>query len=370
MRDGWVPWRRAISRGMKNSSVSLLTDKPFLPQSRSELISGRAADFRQTLLLRAAAGQAWQGALERAGTERLSNVLKGSIGPLASSDSDALAAFTNAAVSWQEGLRSIGVFDRLLPDMVSVPLGQKFGVSTQTVVAPEANEAAGIVVQSLSIDGSEALTPRRVSTIIVLTRELLRVSEAQALVDRELRNGATAGVDSAFLTDLVAATTPTVSAGSTTINVLTDVSALLAAVPLRSTSRPAFVFDPAAAVKLSLLQTNAVFAFPNMTPLGGKLLGIDALVSDQLPSGTALLLDASSIAAGATEIQIDASNSADIQLDTAPNVAGIGGSPSTPVPAAMTSLFQTNSTALKVSRYFSFRVLRADLIASLSGVSY
>ena len=90
---------------------------------------------------------------------------------------------------------------------------------------------------------------------------------------------------------------------------------------------------------------------------GGNIGGINVLVSDQL-SGTAVLADASQIAAANEGLVVNMASHATVDLNA-------GGSPSD-----LTSLWQTNCRGIRVERWWAARVLRAGAVASLSSVDY
>jgi hypothetical protein len=71
------------------------------------------------------------------------------------------------------------------------------------------------------------LEPRKAAATVVITDELGRLAGASgdALIRTELRNAVVAATDNAFLTALIATTTPTASSG----DVLADLATLLAA---------------------------------------------------------------------------------------------------------------------------------------------
>lgn len=100
------------------------------------------------------------------------------------------------------------------------------------------------------------------------------------------------------------------------------------------------------------------------------MAGVPTLISDSLPTGTGVMFDAAQVGANSGEVRVDSSTVADIQMDNAPTNSAGAGSPPTPVPTTIVSLWQTNSVALRVERYFLAKLLRSGAVASLSGVSY
>jgi hypothetical protein len=297
--------------------------------------------------------------------DRVLQVVKAAVaaGSLDNGDS-ALAAFADVSGAWLAALRTAGVFDAMVADMIPAPMLQRFAASTTTYAWGEVLEGAGIPLARLTLDGADPLLPRRVAAIMVITAELARSSDAAALIDRELRAGVVAGVDQAFLAALLAAVTPAASAG----NRVDDIDTLLAAVPLGAGSRPYFIFAQDVGKRLATERSSDVRLWPEMTPLGGSIVGVPALVTDRLAAGTGLLVDAAAIAANAGEVLLDISSAASVEMSDTPTVASIAGSPPAPVPVNLVSMFQTNGRALRVQRYYAFRVLRGAAFAAVEGM--
>ena len=97
-------------------------------------------------------------------------------------------------------------------------------------------------------------------------------------------------------------------------------------------------------------------AFPQMTVNGGSIGGVTILVSGQLPAGTGVLFDATAIAAASENVALSASREAVVTT-----VASL---------ASSVSLWPQDLVALRAERWFGFSLLRADGVASLSGVDY
>jgi hypothetical protein len=104
-------------------------------------------------------------------------------------------------------------------------------------------------------------------------------------------------------------------------------------------------------------------AFMQMTPMGGRIAGVDVLVSDSLPVQSALLVDASQIAASASTIGLDASNQATIQMDTAPDSPPTGNT-------VLTNLWHSNLVGLRATRFWAAERMRANAAALITGINY
>jgi hypothetical protein len=246
------------------------------------------------------------------------------------------------------------------------PMLQRFGVSTVAIVADEIDDGLGIPVQRLTVAPVTAMRPRKVTAIAVVTRELARASSAEQLIDAELRAAVAAGTDKSFLSGLISASTPITSG-----HAIDDISALLAAVPLGPQSRPHFILSPSAARALSVQRgSGGEKTWPDVTPLGGSILGFPLHVTDQLAAGVGLFISADAVAANGGSVELDTSDQTTIEMANPATQSIASGSPLAPVPSSVISLFQTSSTGVKATRTFGFQVLRASGIASLTGIAW
>jgi hypothetical protein len=82
-------------------------------------------------------------------------------------------------------------------------------------------------------------------------------------------------------------------------------------------------------------------------------------VSDAAAAGVLLLFDASQVAVSSGTIELDRSNAATLQLDTAPDSPPLTSSP-------YVSLWQQNMSALRAERFFGVSRLRTTAAASIS----
>ena len=105
--------------------------------------------------------------------------------------------------------------------------------------------------------------------------------------------------------------------------------------------------------------------FPAMSASGGEIANLPAVVSSGVPDGSLYLIDGSGIAADGGAVTVSASSQADILMDTQPSMDA-----TTPTPASMVSMFQSNSTALKADAWFGVQVLRDDAVAVIEGISW
>jgi hypothetical protein len=278
-----------------------------------------------------------------------------------------IADYRVMAAAFSESLRSLSVFDAMLANgMTPAPLRSR-GVTVTSGISGSVKPEGQIKTISQLVLGSALVEPRKAAGIIVVSAELADRADpaARALFDSELQKAVVAATDSVFLADLVAATTPTASAGATLANIVTDLGVLLAAVTNGANSKIYFIIGTTNAKKLSLkASSTGAPAFPNFGPNGGDLIpGVTGLVSDQIPSATAIMVAADGVAGSADTVVLDGSSETMLQLDTTPD------SPET-ASTVPVSLWQHDMRALRAERFFGFVIHRASAVASLSGVAY
>jgi hypothetical protein len=144
-----------------------------------------------------------------------------------------------------------------------------------------------------------------------------------------LTKAVAAATDQFFLAALVAATTPTASAGATLANVTTDFDTLLGAITTSATSKIFYVTSP---TNMKGIVTKATAggqpAYPNLGPNGGEIFpGVTAIASDQVPSATAIIFAADALVGNADLIVPDSSKVTTLNLETAPDSPVVAGTP-------------------------------------------
>ena len=295
---------------------------------------------------------------------KVADVLKAGVPP--SSTGNSAALFAPMATAFVESLRYASVFDRLWPSATHVPVHALAITITTGFIAGTVGEGGVKPASALALNGA-GIVPVKVAGFVAATDELFRMSNPAAaqLFDSALRQAVTVACNTRLLTDLIALTTPIPSSGTSATNVLTDLGALLETIQVGENSRLFFVLSGADA-KALLTKTNSagVLAFPrlNLTTGGEILPGISAIISNALPTGTALLVDAAGLLLGDEGLTLDGSRQAALQMDSSP-------SPET-ASTVMLSLWSANMQALRCERVFAYAVGRPGALASLSGVDY
>lgn len=302
---------------------------------------------------------------QRMGFGRVESVLRSAVEAGTTSDPDwagNLVDYRQVVESFVEGLRSISVFDAMLPASRRVPLRSQLAVVTSTANGAATGEGALKPITQLALDAG-GLDPAKATAVTVVTDSLLRFATSAALnlLNRELRGGVTAATNARFLADLATGISPISSTGDP----LVDLRAALAVVSTHGTSRLFWIVDPLRAVQLATFSgTNGEPAFPTMSPVGGSIAGVTVAVSDQVPedsNGTlSLVVDADQVAMGSETITLRASRYGDLVMDDAP---GSG-------EQELVSLFQSNSVAILAERWFGSQRLRDSAVSTISGADY
>ena len=273
-------------------------------------------------------------------------------------------AYQELSDAFLVSLRNFGVFDSALPYAVDVPLNMQVAVTTTGVSGASTPEGQVKVISRISL-AAQALTPRKAVAIIATTTELLRAGGAKAakLFQQELSRAVIAETDRAFLSVIASGITPTPSAGSNAQAIASDMGALLGALTVGVGSKVFIAMSPGDAKHFAIqIGTTGERAFPGLTISGGDYAGATVIPTDAL-SGSIVGFDASQIAMGSTGVELDASNQASIQMETAPDLP----------PTAATSyasLYQLNMTGLRATRYYGCERLRTSAVSVISGVNW
>lgn len=279
-----------------------------------------------------------------------------------------------------EFLHSMTVYDKL-------PLRQ---IPANVQIKGQDGAATGYWVgQSKAIPATTAdfsavnLTPLKVAALAVVSNELLRDSSpaAEQLVRDALVEASSQRVDTTFLSNAAAVSgvspagilnglTGITSAGTDGAGLRADIKALYATfIAAKNVNGLHLVTTPSLAKSIQLM-TNALglTEFPGITAAGGSLLGDPVTTGDNVGSGQLIMLKPSDIyRIGDSGVQVSISREAMIEQDTAPT-----GATDTPVAASanLTSMFQSESTAIKVVRSINFAKRRASAVAFVTGADY
>lgn len=232
--------------------------------------------------------------------------------------------------------------------------------------------------------GTNILQPLKVANIAVITEELLKRASvaADTMIRDELvralqerldvdfvdpAKAAVAGVSPASITNGV---TGIASSGNDAAAIRADVAALMAGF-LAANNIPSagvYLMRTDTALMLSMMQNPlGQSEFPGIGMQGGTFMGLPALVSDYVPAGTVILVNASDVYfADEGGFDLAMSREASLQMDNAPTHNSV-----TPTGAAnMVSMFQTNSVAFRCERHLNWAKRRPGAVQMLTGVQW
>lgn len=222
----------------------------------------------------------------------------------------------------------------------------------------------------------------KVANIAVMTEEIMRFSNPsiEVLVRDELANALQERMDTDFITPSVTVT-PGVrpasitngantfaSSAVTSSQIASDVAALMAYMTAANIDMNSLVFvmRQAQAISLALMKTTlGVFEFPTMSASGGTLFGVPVIVSNYVPSGVVVLLNANDVyLSDDGGVNVAMSNQASLEMETAPSMtANSGASPPTISAQSVVSMFQTNSVAIRAERFINWSRRRDAAVA-------
>ena len=212
----------------------------------------------------------------------------------------------------------------------------------------------------------QLLELKKAAAIVVTSKELADYPGAQQLFASELQKAVIAATDTNFLAALVAATTPTASAGSSLANIITDLGVLLGAVTtscnvegvLRHVSDQ---HEKAGAQEqlgwLTGISRSHTQRRRSVWWCHGNRIRLYPIRCGTHVCGRAIVGNADAILPGKSE-------QSTLQMEsTSPDSPPVAGT-------VLLSLRQNDLLALRMERFFGFTVMRTSGVASLSGVSY
>lgn len=291
--------------------------------------------------------------------------------------------FAGDFVDFQRPLSIIGQFGvGSIPGLNSIPFNVRIAGQTSGGNASWVGEGAPKPLTSFDFNATE-LRWAKVAAISVLTNELIRFSSpsAERLVRDALAAAVNERLDIDFIDPAKAAVanvspasitngaTAVASSGSDAEAIRNDVQRLWAPfITARNPPRSAvYLMDSTTALAVSLMQNPlGQSEFPGLTMNGGTFMGVPAIVSDNVPPGIVVLVNARDIwLADDGQVTVDASQEASLQmLDNPTNNSATG------TATSLVSMFQTNSTAFRAERYINWQRRRASGVAYLTGVTW
>jgi hypothetical protein len=281
---------------------------------------------------------------------------------------------TNDYREFLVGLQPLSAAARLIEMGVYASLGrfqtllfpQRQGLPS---ILPWVGEAAPIPVSSRVLEQITLGPLKKLATISVLTNELLRRSDAAAIVEQVLREDASYSLDLAYFSTAAASSsvhagllnglTPLVpTSGGGEVAARTDLAALINAVAVGGSGQVVIVTGLSRAAALPMLW--------NMRLDGITILGSPAVADTRLISTDPQSL----LHATDPSLDISTSEGSTVHMeDSAPLGISTPGSPNT-VAAPVRSLFQTDSVGLRVISQIAFAKRRSGAVAFLDNPTW
>lgn len=274
-----------------------------------------------------------------------------------------LAAYSSVLAAWVEQLRTVGVFDYCLSNgLRRIPPRQRVGIIS-SILTGSIHGAAPKKLSSLAVEAGD-MDPRRAFVLVALSEALLQLSPQAAanLLNVELRAAVIAATDIEFLA-LITSGLPTGNSFGSTGTPLGDLAAASAIVSTHGASRLLWVVSPSMANVLAFYPSapgSSDPAFPNMTPAGGTIQGVHVLPSTAVAADSSLLIDPTGLMGDSETITLDASRHGALQMDDDPATGEQN----------LTSLWQTNTVALRAERWFNARRARDNAVAVIESMTY
>jgi hypothetical protein len=272
-------------------------------------------------------------------------------------------------------LRGRSVFFRLFDDraFARVPMHSAFALQTSDATGHIVGSGKAKPVSKMDFRAA-AIEPAKAVAMIVVSEELLRDTSAasEAAFGTALRGAVADVVDRQFLDVIGQGISPQAATATPT----DDLKTLLDIVNTTGSGRLYWLMQPILANTMStLVALNGNRLFGDMTPSGGTLCGLPALVSAQVPAAAGSpatdslwLIDASGIAADTEQIQLRMSRQAMIEMADDP--AGDATTGEGLSNTALVSLWQQKMVALMAEVYFAAHRLRRAAVGVLEGISW
>ncbi len=300
------------------------------------------------------------------------NYLKTAIGAGSVSDPTTAGGIADTGLigaAFMQSLESTSAFFQILANgMLKTPLRVRVNLSAEPATGYLVNEGLSKPMTRLTMN-SQVVPLSKCVAMLAVTNEVLASSSnaAQTFISTELCKAVARAVDAAFLAAIVDGNTPIINSdGVTALFAGSDLKDLFSVVPHHDGARYFLVAAPDVAIAAATLQdTEGVFVFGNMSPSGGEMLGVPVLVSSAADAGTLTLIDASGVAGNAETVTIESSGHADLEMQDV-----TAGSMLTPTGAAMVSLWQTDSTAIRAAIWFGVLRVRPDAVAVLQSIQW
>lgn len=254
----------------------------------------------------------------------------------------------------------------------NVPANVPFAASSDVATAYWTAEGKATPVSRMAFD-RKTLSPLKTAALVVFSEDLLKASNGEELVRRDLVRACAKLTDQTFINNANAGIAGQMPAGITngaaaivsSGDIADDIGAAIAAFE-GDFQFATWVLHPKLAAKIGLRAAGAGVA-ADLGARGGNLAGLPAIVSEGCPINVISLVDASAVAIVDQGAEVSVSKQASVEMDTAPT-----GDSTTPAASAnsMVSLFATDSVGLIVTRKINWLLGRTNAAVLITGAAY
>ena len=306
-----------------------------------------------------------EAATERWGSHQAETITRAAIAPVMSGDLGDNAAASEFISLVKErsiygrmaGLRRIP-FDRRVVGITTGATGYWVGEAKPKPISRPVVEGTTLdhaKVAAIIVVTSEALKSGGKIAEATLQDDLVRaVAEVwdEAFIDAT--NAGEAGVRPASITNGAFTVTATADPAA-------DIEAAIAAFG-GDFSAAYFVMHPTTATHLAKRRSGTAFAFPDVGPRGGSILGIPVLTSRAAAVGQVALVDPTGIVVADDGIELQVADQAALHMVDNPEDES--------AESVLVSLWQNNLTALRSEVFTNWQVQRPGAVAVITGADY
>jgi hypothetical protein len=305
----------------------------------------------------------------RAGDRALRIYFKGPVPASGTFDSDLDVA--NASLAFAETMRADSAAARLITDGIirTAPFYLRLLLSTTAPSAALTAEGHARPLSRIVFNG-ETLMPRTSSSLIALTREMIRQigNAGETLVNQELKSALGEQLDADFFGALVEGTAAPVvtSSGPSAVNALHDLRSALMMVNSLGNSRLAWVMgSDVAKMAAALGSADGVPVFPTLGPAGGELLNVPAIVSGGIGADELYLISGACVLGNIGVIDFAPGPSATLEMSDTPTHDS-----STPTGTSLVSMFQVNSVAMRALCVFGALAFKPGAVCRIENINW
>ena len=256
----------------------------------------------------------------------------------------------DAVLRFLDGAKSRSIFAALVAGgtVESVSMNERIVAFAGEFGYTERGEAVAVPLTTMDLEGFR-VERRSAGCIVAMTNEAWRRvgPGGQSFVTRTLQAGVGKVLDQKLFALLTTSATSDLSFGATPDAIQTGLADLLAIVRTEAGARPYFAVSPALWNRLTLMDNAA------LNPTNGFIGDVPAVPTDGLSGERIAMLDGLGIAADIDAIRVVNSGHASIEFRDDP----------TSDATTHVSLFQTNTTAVRLTLDYGATLLRDTAIA-------